>query len=66
MVCITTMGDIPQAMVDSQVKDAPKETAEQKDKDAWKCLQDSYTIIANFLAGLGLDKSKLSQTVKEF
>jgi len=63
MVCITTMGDIAQAMVDSQVKSAPAQTAEQKDKDAWKCQQDSYPIIAAFL---GFDAAKLSEKVKEF
>jgi len=63
MVCITTMGDIAQAMVDSQVKTAPTETVEQKEKDSWKCLQDSYTQIAAFL---GFDNSKLSKKVKEF
>jgi len=63
MVCITTMGDIAQAMVDSQVKTEPKETAQQKDKDDWKCLKDSYTIIAEFL---NMDTLELSKNINEF
>jgi len=63
MVCITTMGDIAQAMVDSQVDIAPFETTKEKTYAKWDCLQETYSIIAAFL---NFDKSKLSEKVKEF
>ena len=63
MVCITTLGDIAQAMVDSQTK--PKPTDYSKIPE-WNCMQETYKIILKFLERHGMNIAGFSNKVKEF